>query len=186
MSRTKGGIDMQEYMKKYAKHSLAISILLIILALFLIFRPIQSLNFIMIFLGVILTLNGIVHSISYFSTPNEYKMLSFELVQGVICIVLGLVFICNPALINSFLTYIIGAWILIESVIKMQMALNLKSMQNSNWMVTLLLGIITLILGITIIFNPFATIATVTTITGTVLLISEIMTILETLFIFKA
>lgn len=177
---------MQEYIKKYAKNSLAISILLIVLALFLIFKPIQSLNFIMIFLGVILTLNGIVHTISYFSTPNEYKMLSFELVQGVVCIVLGLVFVCNPSLINSFLTYIIGAWILIESVIKIQMALNLKSMENSNWMITLLLGVVTLILGITIIFNPFATIVAVTTVTGVILLISEIMTIIETVFIFRA
>lgn len=183
--RVKGGIDMQEYMKKYAKNSLAISILLIILALFLIFKPMQSLNFIMILLGIILTLNGIIHSISYFSTPNEYKMLSFELVQGVICVVLGLVFIFNPSLINSFLTYIIGAWILIESVIKIQMALNLKSMQNSNWMITMLLGLLTLALAIVIIINPFATIAAVTTVTGIILLASEIMTILETMFIFK-
>ena len=45
------GYELLEYIKKYAKNSLAISILLMILALFLIFKPIQSVNFIMIFLG---------------------------------------------------------------------------------------------------------------------------------------
>lgn len=174
-----------DYIKKYAKNSLVVSILLIVLSLFLIIKPAQSLNFIMICLGCIVVLNGIIHTISYFTTPSEFKTFSFELVQGIICIVLGLVFILNPELINSFLPFIIGAWIIIESIVKIQLAFNVKDIQNSNWLLMLGLAIITLLLGIIIIFNPFATAITITTLCGIMLLISEVMNIGESIYFMR-
>ena len=57
----------------------------------------------------------------------------------------------NPTLISGFLPFIIGAWMIIESIIKFQLAFNVKEIENSHWVIMLALSIITFVLGIFII-----------------------------------
>lgn len=176
---------MKDLLKKFAKSSLIISIVLIMLAFFLIFKPTESLNFIVILIGIVLAVLGIFHTISYFSASKEFKALSFELIQGIVFICAGILFIINPNIINEFLASLVGAWIIIQSIIHFQFAFNLKAIENANWSLMLISSIFTLILGIVIIFNPFATIATVTTISGIMLLISETINIFESISLLK-
>ncbi|MDO4282174.1 MAG: DUF308 domain-containing protein [Clostridia bacterium] len=176
---------MKELLKKFAKSSLVISLALIILALFLIFKPTESLNFIVIVVGIILAIVGLIHTISYFSASKEFKSLSFELIQGIVLISVGIIFIIKPNLINEFLASLVGAWIIIQSIIRFQFAFNLKAIENKNWSLMLILSIVTFILGIIIIFNPFATLVAVTTISGVMLLISEIINVLESISLLR-
>lgn len=176
---------MKDLLKKFAKSSLVISIVLIILALFLIFKPTESLNFIVILIGVVLSILGIMHMISYFSSSKEFKSLSFELIEGIAYICTGILLIINPNLINEFLATLVGAWMIIQSIIRFQFAFNLKAIDNKGWAVMLILSIITFILGVVIIFNPFATIIAVTTICGIMLLISELINIYESICLLR-
>lgn len=176
---------MIDTLKKFAKSSLAISIVLIIFALLLIFRPAQSLTFIVICLGVILAATGIYHMFSYFTSTKEMKAFSFELIEGIISLCIGLLLIAKPNLINEFLATLVGAWIIIQSVLRFQFSFNLKASDNKNWLLMLVLSVLTFILGIMIIFNPFATIAAVTTICGIMLLISEVINIIEAISLLK-
>lgn len=176
---------MKDLLKKFAKSSLVISIVLIILALFLIFKPTESLNFIVILIGIVLAILGIMHMISYFSSSKEFKSLSFELIEGIAYICTGILLIINPNLINEFLATLVGAWMIIQSIIRFQFAFNLKAIDNKGWAVMLILSIITFILGVVIIFNPFATLIAVTTICGIMLLISELINIYESICLLR-
>lgn len=176
---------MDIYIKKYSKNSLAISILLIILSLFLIFNPIKSLELIVRLIGIIVAINGVIHTISYFTNSSEFKAYSLELIEGIICITLGILFIINPSIVNNFLNFIIGTWIILESIIKLQIAFNIRNIVNSNWGKLLIISVITFIIGIVILFNPFSGIATITTICGVTLLISEILNIIEAVYMLK-
>lgn len=176
---------MKDLLKKFAKSSLVISIVLIILALFLIFKPTESLNFIVILIGIVLSILGIMHMISYFSSSKEFKSLSFELIEGIAYICTGILLIINPNLINEFLATLVGAGMIIQSIIRFQFAFNLKAIDNKGWGIMLILSIITFILGIVIIFNPFATIIAVTTICGIMLLISELINIYESICLLR-
>lgn len=176
---------MKDSLKKFAKSSLAISIILIVLAFLLIIKPIESLNFIVIIIGIALSVLGILHMISYFSSPNEFKAFSFELVEGIIAIAAGILLIIKPSIVNEFLATIVGAWMIIQSIIKLQFSFNLKALQNRNWILVLILSLTTLILGIIILFNPFATAIAVTTLAGIMLLISEIASIIEAITLLK-
>lgn len=176
---------MEIYMKKYGKNSLIISILLLLLSLFLIFKPAESINFIMILIGCVIVLNGLVHTVSFFTSPNEFRAFSFELVQGIICIVLGILFIMNPTLISGFLPFIIGAWMIIESIIKFQLAFNVKEIENSHWVIMLALSIITFVLGIFIIIYSAQTAQVLTMLCGIILFVSEIMNIFESAFMMR-
>lgn len=177
---------MEIYIKKYAKNSLLISLLLIVFSLFLIFKPAQSIALVMTILGLIIVANGIVRTISYFTTKKEYRMYNIDLFQGIICIISGFVIIFKPTIIFTFLQFIVGIWMIIQSIIKIQIALNLRELSSKYWLSSLIISIITLILGLIIIFNPFATTITLTTICGIMLLISEISTIYEAFCILRS
>ena len=64
-----------------------------------------------------------------------------------------------------------------------QLALNLKNVERSNWLMLLLLSIITMVLGIIIIFNPIISTITITAISGIILFASELINIVEYIFI---
>lgn len=168
---------MGDFIKKYSKNSILLSLLLIVLSLFLIFSPSISFKVIVIVLGIALAINGVFHTVSYFSTPQDLKAFSFELAMGVISLLLGILFIFNPSVVETFISFVVGAWIVLNSITSIQLAFNMKS-ATDKWVITLLLAIFTFILGIILFFNPFAT-SIIVAACGIMLLVSEIANIVE-------
>ena len=70
---------MQEFIKKYSKNTLLISVLLLILSIFLMLKPLSSINVIVRLFAGIIVIDGIIHIVSYFKTPQEFKIFSFAL-----------------------------------------------------------------------------------------------------------
>ena len=173
---------MLDNIKKFSKMSIATSILLIIFSGFLIFRPEASLNFMVIVIGVVLALIGIVHMVSYFTSDKEFRAVSSELIQGTIYTIIGLLFILKPSILNEFLGIIIGAWLIIQFIVKFQFAFNLKSISSHSLSIMLISALLHLAFGLVMFFNPFASIATLTTIAGIILLITEIGNLVESIY----
>lgn len=171
------------FIRKYSANTLVVSVLLLILSLFLIVKPVASLNFVMILLGCITLLDGIIHIVSYFVSYKELRAYSFELIQGTLGVMLGFIFIFNPHIIVSFLPFIIGAWIVIEGIIKLQFAFNMRGNETGNWIILLILSILTIILGFVIIYNPFGTAVAITSLAGILLLINETINIIESIYV---
>ena len=114
--------------------------------------PETILNSIVVLLGIAALLDGILHSISYIITDKEMKAFSNELFFGILEIMTsGLLFLFKANIINIF-PVIIGIWIIIAGVTKFQLAFNLRGI-DSKWIVVLLSSIISIILGVLIIFK---------------------------------
>ena len=176
---------MKDFILKYSKDSLLVSIVLIVLSLFLIFKPGLSINIVMIALGCVLAFYGIVQTISYFSHSKEIEFFNFQLVVGILCLLAGIVFIFNPSFINSILLLVIGVWVVIESITSLQLALNLKNTGSTNWLLILLLSILTFILGMIIVINPFQALEAAVSICGGLLLVSEVVKVFEIVYMMK-
>jgi uncharacterized membrane protein HdeD (DUF308 family) len=175
---------VNSFIRKYSANTLIVSVLLLILSLFLIINPEGLLNFVVILFGCIMMLDGIIHIVSYFATSVEFRSFSFELVQGVLSILVGFVLIFNPQFIISFLPFIIGAWIIVEGIIRFQFAFNTKvTDNNNNWIILLLLSILNIVFGFMVIFNPFGTAIAVTKLAGIFLLVSEILNIIDSIYV---
>lgn len=174
---------MEEYIKKYSKNSIVISILLIIFSIFLMVRPYESVNLIIMLFGGAVAIDGIIHIISYFKVPNEYRIFNFELLEGVLQIIFGLIAIFSPFSISGLFPILIGVWIILSSIVKFQLSLNLRHINGSNWIMLLVLSIITFILGILMIVNPLSSVVTITTIAGILLFVSEVINVIEYIFI---
>ncbi len=176
---------MTENIIKYIKSSIAVSLLLIIFSISLIFSPQNSLTLIMRILGIILVFNGLLHIINYFSGFKEFKTVSIQLVIGIITFILGLFIIFKPLIVNELLIILIGSWIIIESVIKFQISLKSKLVGSQFWLFPLISSIFDFILGIILLFNPFETIFLITTVCGVGLLISEVINIIQDIYIIR-
>lgn len=110
---------IKNYIKKYEKYSIMISVLMVLLSLSLVLKPVQSMEIFIIFFSAILVVNGISCFISYFSSDKDERILSFDLINGLITILTGiLVFIYRTSLIEIF-PIILGLWIIFNNLFRL-------------------------------------------------------------------
>lgn len=170
---------MKSYIKNYAIRSLGISALLIVFSIFLMIKPSESINFIVMMFAGVIAIDGFFHVISYFKVPKELKLFNFELVEGILELVLGAITLINPTWVSAFFPILIGMWIIFSSVIKIQFSLSMKENQNGNWMIIMTLAVITMLLGLLMVFNPITSMITFTTLAGILLFLTEIINIIQ-------
>ena len=170
---------MENYVRKLGRNSIIFSIILLVFGLFMFIRPISTINILMIIFGAILVIDGLVHLVSYFSIKNEYRFFSSELAQAIIYIILGFVIVCNYNRISEFLPIILGVWIIIDSIFRLQISLNIRDIYDSHWGLLLAMSIITGLLGMIILFNPFESLSLFIRIGGAILMFCELISIFE-------
>ena len=170
---------MENYIRKLGRNSIILSIILLVFGLFMYTNPISTINVMIIVFGVILVLDGLVHLVSYFAIKDEYRFFSSELVQAIIYIILCFVLMLNYYNISYLLPIVLGIWIVVESLFKLQIALNIRDIYDSHWGLLLGMSIITALLGAVILFNPVQSLALLTRICGVVLMIAEVISIFE-------
>lgn len=180
LKRFKGENMIKEYIKKYNRSSIITSILMIIVAILLIVKPIKAMEWIIIFLSAIIIIDGIFDFINYFKSDKETKLYSFGLIEGLLEVLAGILVILNKDILIAFLPLILGSWIILKNIIKIQLAINLKQF-CSDWYLLLIFAILSLLFGILIILNPFSVI-TITLLSGIFLLITEIFNLIENIY----
>ena len=174
---------IRNYLKNFEKYSIFISSLLIILGILLLVSPMKSLEVAVIFFAAIMIVNGISSFISYFMLPNEERLFSLDLVTGIVTTLTGsLIYLYRMDLINVF-PVILGIWIIVSNLIKMQLSINLSAIAGSNWFLLLITQILMIILGVVLITNPFSSLIALTTLAGSFLIIAEVASLIESIYI---
>ena len=102
--------------------------------------------------------------------------------MGILLVILGLIILLNQPLFISILPIMIGLWIFIKSIMKLQLAINLKSAVAERWGLLLVSSILMAILGVLIIVNPFEAIFTLTRFVGIMMLVAEVINICESVY----
>ncbi len=171
---------LKEYIKKYNKSSIITSILMIIVAILLITQPLKTIEWIVIFFGIIIIIDGIFDFINYFKSDKEIRLYSFDLVEGLLEILAVVLIILNRNILIAFFPLMLGIWMIVKNIIKIQLSLNLKQVYE-NWYLLLIAAILSLILGILIILNPFSSAITITFIAGIFLLVTEVFNLIESI-----
>ena len=171
-----------DYLKKYEKESIVISVILIVIAIFLIAKPGIALTTAVTIFGVVFLVEGIIGIISYMREEPEFRAFSSELMMGILLAMLGLIILFNRPLFISMIPIITGIWIIIRSVMKFQLAINLKSSVDEKWGWMLASSILMCVLGILIIVNPFEAIVALTRFIGIMIVIVEVIDIFESIY----
>ncbi len=164
-------------------YSLLTSILAILVGLTLIFLPSVSNKIVGIIMGVVILIFGINAVYKYFHRDGA-KIYSLNIVFGVLYSILGVVIILYPFSVMEFVTVCLGIFVIINGTTKINYGVWLKKGNEDSWLVTLVTGIFLVIIGIMLVFNPFASL-TLTQLCGAFLIIVGILNVSDTILFKK-
>lgn len=144
---------------KTMKKSIAImsSIYIAIGLVLLIWPNITSKIISYIFAGMILVY-GIVKVYTYIKTPIEYRSFfsKFDFLAGIVSIGIALFLFIKTEIVLSILPFLIGIYLVVNSIFGIQASIHLKIMNNKIWFTSLILSLVLTALGIVLVLNPFS------------------------------
>lgn len=178
-------IEIKERINKRLGASILTSIIFLLVGALLIINPDTFIASISYILGGVLIVNGVWTAIKYINDKGEKSLVNFSLIYAIICAIAGLLLVLNPNAIATILIYVVGFWMIVNSVIKIQMALNLKSNKIEHWQLPLLMSIFTLILAIFLILKPIDFAEAITQVIGIFVVVYSIIDIAEYITIKK-
>lgn len=170
-----------EKLKKSTEANVIVSIVFILLGLMLAFKPDTTFSLIVNIIGGIIILFGVVKIFNYIKLKKEFNLFEYDLLFGIIGVVLGIVVIVFGRDVANIFRVIIGIWIIYNAVLKIQVSLYLKKGVAPAWIYTMCGAVIMLICGLFVTFKTNAVISTI----GVVVIIYAVMDLIENLIALK-
>ena len=145
---------MREFFHTMKVSFLLAAILYVILGLVLLLWPgVSAVVFCYAFGGVLLAY-GVVTVVSFFLRDSRQGSFVFELLLGIIAAALGLLFLLRPAIVATILPVILGLFIVVDGLVNLKRALELRRMAYVRWNIPLWLSVGSVALGAFIVFQP--------------------------------
>lgn len=171
--------SIENIYKRMIIYSLLTALLTIIMGIVLLLLPNATNKVVGIIVGIIFLIEGINSVYKYFHREGA-KLYNLNLIFGVLYALLGVVIILYPFTVVEFVTVCLGIYMIINGASKVNYALWLKRGNEESWLITLATGILIAIVGILVIFNPFASL-TLTKLAGAFLIITGILDFMDTI-----
>lgn len=176
----KGGFLMREFFHNMKLSFLLAAVLYIILGLILLIWPGVSATVFCYAFGGILLIYGVVTIVSFFLRDSRQGSFVFELFLGIVAAALGLLFLLRPVIVASVLPVILGLFIVVDGLVNLKRALELRRMLYVRWTMPLVLSAVSAVLGLVIVFQPFLAAEALVMLIGAVLIyegLSDLWTI---------
>lgn len=126
-------------------------------------------------LGVVMILFGIIKLIGYFSKDLFRLAFQYDLQFGILLIALGVIVLMKTKGVMNFIFVALGICILADGLFKIQIALDSKKFGIKSWWLTLVLAILTGIIGLVLVFRPTEGLHTLTILLGISLLAEGVL-----------
>ncbi len=162
------------------------SIGVIVLGLILIFKPTMSAVTLCYIVGGMMAAFGVVKIIGFFSKDQFRLAFQFDLALGIFSIVVGAFIAVKAKEIMLILPTIIGIFIIIDGVFKVQTAIDAKRFGIIRWKTIMLLALFCVVLGIILIVDPYEATKALMIFTGVCLLVDGIQNICVVLYTVKS
>lgn len=145
--------------------------------------PNISLQAIGIVFGIYIIAHGIALIVLDFMGHNVY--IPFHgIMSGILSIIVGIILVAMPNVLSTIFAIALGIWIILSSVNVISISISVRK-GVSNWYLWLLLGVIDLICGIIILFNPFASSISIVVLGGIIMMVHSVITFVDTIMIKK-
>lgn len=158
-------------MLRYVKAGVLPSLAFLVLGVLLLVMPQTSLLWICYAFGAVVLVTGIVCLIQYARVRGSGFAAPFLLVGGVITAALGLFTLAQPQTVASFLPVVFGLFILVEGCSRIGAALDLARRKADKWWLLLLLSLLSIALGLLLLFDPFEAAVSAVMLCGVLLIV---------------
>ncbi len=168
-----------EYLEKLFKKtgwiSILESIIFAIIGVVLIWKPTETVTFVSYLLGTIFIVIGIFKAVNYFLSKGKYDFYNYDLIFGLMAIVIGIITIVCSNTIGSIFRIAIGVWIIYSSLIRLSLALKLRTQNIGAWVYSLILAIVMFACGLFIALNSGSVVITI----GIMMIVYSVIDIIE-------
>ena len=168
---------MGEKINNILKGEIISSVFYVLLGLCLILIPTQTVDVICkVVFGLILIGVGIYHI--YIYIRGKVSATIMDLLSGVVVFVLGVFLFMTPSIVIKLLPWMLGAFVLVDSLWKFKGAFLLKKGGQKSWSALLIGSLIFIARGIVILFGRFPKIMTLLIFSGWVLVCDGVVDII--------
>lgn len=158
----------------------------IVLGLLLVLFPAAALTSVSYVLGGIAIAMGVIRTVRYFKQDHTYPFLfQSDLVVGLLSIGFGIFMVSQPVTVLSLLPHIFGMLLAGCGIGSILRSLDAKKAGFPYWGVLLGLAIVSVVLGLLIMGNPFGAVETAVILVGACLIYQGVTDILTTLAVSK-
>lgn len=169
-------------MKNLKWNLILMSLLYIGLGIFLLLGPGMALNIVCYALGGVVLACAAVQLVRYFTAERELFQSQLTLIFGLVCLGLGVFLLIRSDIVVRILPVVFGLFVLFDSLGRVQNALELRRCGYSNWKVFLALALLSVVLGVVMILNPFATMELLVMAIGVILVVEGAINLLGGLY----
>ena len=150
------------------KGEIVSSIFYLAFGLCLILIPDQTVNIICkIVFGLVMIAAGVYHIAIYAAEKEKATIL--DLFTGVIVTVLGIFLFFTPQIVIRILPYLLGAFVLVDSIWKIKGSYRLKKAERGRWKILFIGCLIFIALGISMLFYSFMSVTKMILFSGIIL-----------------
>lgn len=155
MSKTERPGALAQFFSRIKWAYVIISVFFIALGVLMIVRPDASFMVICRGLGGLLAIFGAVRVVQYFLRAPQGVGQRYDLAGGLFCLLIAVLLILRAQEVAAIMSVIIGIFILIDSVFKLQIALDAHRSGAAAWGMMMILACISLLLGVLLVFDTF-------------------------------
>jgi uncharacterized membrane protein HdeD (DUF308 family) len=166
---------LKDLLKKTGWASILESLIFAILGIILVWKTESIMAIISYVIGAIFIAIGIVKIITYVQTNEKNDLFNYELLFGIMAVVIGIIIITHTDMLSTMFGIIVGIWIVYSSIIRALSALKLRVINSNVWIYSLILAVIMFICGMYVIFDAGIIVTTI----GVVMIIYAVIDIIE-------
>lgn len=131
------------------------AVIMVILGLVLVIWPDILGVMLCYLLGGALIVMGVIQLISFLRGERLGFYSKFSMLMGIVLVLLGIWICTQPHVVLSIIPVVVGIIVLIHGLMDIQYTLDIKRTGSTKWWIALIAAILTLIVGLLLVFNPF-------------------------------
>ena len=144
---------MRELFREVKMNSYFSAIASLVIGLLLLFWPGASLTVICAVIGVAVLAVAVVQISLFFRERMAGFSASYHLLLGILLLVVGGWFLISPGSIGAIVPIIAGVYVVFHGITEAGRAISLKQDSYDKWWLALILALISIVLGLVLIFN---------------------------------
>ncbi len=133
-------------------------ILMVLTGAFCLMNPGQTFLSLAFVVGLIMVLNGLIHALAYFigrGLHNRGDNNGWILTDALLTLLLGILILCNQLVADTAIPLVFGMWMLVAGILRIEASTHIdKERKRSNFRTTMIIGILTVLVGLFGFINP--------------------------------
>ena len=162
---------MREFFGKIKNLSIITIIASAVMGIVLLARPGETLYVVSMICGITMIALGVGALISYFVKDRNMLLI----ILAVISVIMGIIVCVKYKSIVSILLFLFGLFILISGIVDLITSIDVKRYGFGDWIVSFLMSLVTTVLGLLIVVNPFSSSLAVIRLLGISLLVYAVL-----------